>query len=261
MRGRPSSRPRLFIRVGSWTRRRARARLGTRTRLDARQHGRAEGLPVAPLLGDRQLVVRLVVDEAEAATAQDVAKRQVSPLHLDACSVDAARGNVRKPALPRLTRLDVLQLGAEPPQAVTDLTNVVHAAFTSRPHTRQLSDIRGIFGRARDRGEVGSGRTDASRRRRGVRRGVVPRRRAGRIVPATRDRHHHDCDEHGGRRPTKSGHARVLMLAAFEAASRSRRARQPPQNTLPLQAAEHGGPSQNRVGRWIGRSRRTRLNR
>jgi hypothetical protein len=52
------------------------------------------------VLDDRQLVVRLVIGEREAAAAKDIAKRKVSPFHVDAGAVHASAGDVRKPSLP-----------------------------------------------------------------------------------------------------------------------------------------------------------------
>jgi len=97
-----------------------------------------------------QLILFRVIDEGQAAPAQGVAKRKVGPLHLDAIAVHPPAGHVGKPGLIDLPPLDVVHIGPEPPQAVTDLADVVHAALTAQPRARQLSDIRRIVGRAGD---------------------------------------------------------------------------------------------------------------
>src|SRR4026209_2169071 len=96
-----------------------------------------------------------VVDVRESASAQDVAGGNVGELQVDPGACDASAGDVRKTSLPRAPELNVPDLGPEPPHAITDLADVVHAAFTPRPRARQLADIGGIARAARDPGGVG----------------------------------------------------------------------------------------------------------
>jgi hypothetical protein len=231
--GRPSGRPRF----SATTAHDSPTRSGLREdslRLNACERGGAKGQPVPALLDLCQLILLRVIDEGQAAAAQGVAERKVGPLDLDAIPVHPPAGHVGKPGLIGTPRLDAAHIGPEPPHAVTDLADVVHAALTA-PTTRPTALRHPWDRRSRRRWPTGRppfrARWFRGRWFRGRRRGVNCGRRAGSNVAATGDGQH-QCDEHHRRRPLKSDHISCPHARARSGGVAPHTGRQPPQDTL-----------------------------
>ena len=87
-------------------------------------------------------------------------RAECRPFEVDLGADDAPAGDVRESAMPRHSSFDVFQFGSEPPRAVTDLADVVHAAVVAMPRARMLALIPGIAPSTTDDGEVGERRAE-----------------------------------------------------------------------------------------------------